>query len=308
MILKEEITNYLFYCQYQKRLDAKTVTAYETDLKQFAGFMEKKETGITKENLNAFVVELHRKYKAKSAKRKIASIRAFFNYLEEEEIIETNPMRQVRTKFKEELILPRVVPRDVMEQLLCYLYSLKGENSNDSWTRRMILRDIAVVETLFATGIRISELCNIRDDMIDLHEGVLRIKGKGAKERYIQIGNEDVLDVLRAYREKYRESICEHGYFFVNRYGNRLSEQSARRMLHKHTGQAQIEMNITPHMLRHTFATLLLEEEVDIRYIQKMLGHSSITTTEIYTYVSSKKQQEILRSKHPRNKMDVVQK
>lgn len=314
----KEIENYLFYCQYQKQLDEKTVQAYKAGLKQFTDYMEAKGK-IDRESINAYLVELHGKYKQKSVKRKIASIKAFYNYLEEEQRIaleegriseeaqkkDINPLRFVKTKFKEEIVLPKTIPPNIIEILLRYLYSVKSCESISAWNDALILRDIAVIETLFATGMRISELCSLKDEMFDLNEGILCIRGKGGKERFLQVVNKDVIMILKKYREKYKKDICRHGYFFVNRYGDRLSDQSARRMIHKHTKEAEISMNITPHMFRHAFATLLLEEDVDIRYIQKMLGHASIMTTQIYTYVTSRKQQEILRTKHPRNKMVV---
>lgn len=138
---------------------------------------------------------------------------------------------------------------------------------------------------------------------ISVKEGVIKIFGKGAKERIIQVGNTDVLEAVTEYYTAFAESIEATGYFFINRLGYRLSEQSVRNMITRYTNLAEIELHITPHMFRHSFATLLLEEEVDIRYIQQLLGHSSITTTQIYTHVSSKKQREILVTKHPRNKI-----
>ena len=110
------------------------------------------------------------------------------------------------------------------------------------------------------------------------------------------------------YYDCFRDDIEQSGYFFVNRYGERLSEQAARRMIHKYAEQMHVNMNITPHMFRHSFATYLMEADVNIRYIQKMLGHSSITTTQIYTYVAMEKEREILRTKHPRNGMRVGKK
>lgn len=170
--------------------------------------------------------------------------------------------------------------------------------------RLNIIRHIAVLELLFATGIRISELCSIRNCDIDLKEGLILIHGKGSKERLIQIPNKSVLLSLRTYYDS--KSLSRNTkYFFTNRLDNRLSEQSVRFMIRKYTSMAGIEEKITPHMFRHTFATMLLEEDVDIRYIQKILGHSSIITTQIYTHVSSNKQRDILDRKNPRNKIKV---
>ena len=139
---------------------------------------------------------------------------------------------------------------------------------------------------------------------MDLNEGILRIRGKGAKERIIQIANYDVLNSLKKYYNLNHETIVKKEYFFINKQGNVLSDQSARNMLKKHAENAGIKQNVTPHLFRHAFATFLLEEDVDIRYIQKMLGHSSISTTQIYIEVASEKQKQILKTKHPRNKMN----
>lgn len=305
MILREKINLYLHYCKFQKELDDKTIKAYRTDLEQFVAYIGEDEDNLSKENLNAYLLYIHSTYKQKTIKRKIASVKALFYYLEEENIIEASPFHKVKTKFKEEVVLPKIIPRDIIEQLLDYLYRMESSEECSEWKRKFILRDIAVIEMLFSTGLRISELCHLQSKFLDLKDGVLCIRGKGGKERYLQIGNSDVLNTLNMYKNCFANEIKEHGYFFVNRYGQPLSEQSARCMIHKYADAIQADMNITPHMFRHSFATYLMEEDVNIRYIQKMLGHASITTTQIYTFVTTEKEKEILRTKHPRNKMCV---
>ena len=303
MLLKEEINKYLNYCKFQKELNDKTIKAYKADLEQFITVIG--ENNPDKETLNSYLLYLHCMYKQKTVKRKIASVKALFHYLEEEEIIEINPFHKVKTKFKEEVVLPKIIPRDVIEQLLNHLYRERSIKEYSEWRKKIILRDIAIVETLFSTGLRISELCHLQSKYVDLKNGVLCIQGKGGKERYLQIGNNDVLSILNVYKKCFEDEIKKHGHFFVNRYGKPLSEQSARNMIHKYADEIQLDINITPHMFRHSFATYLMEEDVNIRYIQKMLGHASITTTEIYTYVTTEKEKEILQTKHPRNKMSL---
>lgn len=160
-----------------------------------------------------------------------------------------------------------------------------------------------ILEMLYATGMRISELCSLKSEHFDYNDYIVKIYGKGAKERLIQICNENVQLLIDRYKllVKPQESL----YYFTNRLHNRLSEQSVRNMINDYAKNAQISQHITPHMFRHSFATLLLEEDVDIRYIQQMLGHSSITTTQIYTHTSLSKQKAILSTKHPRNKFDI---
>lgn len=304
----EAIKEYIKYCREQRRLDEKTIKAYKNDLAQFADFCGQNDLLIAKDVIKSYIAGMHGQYKQKTVKRKIASVKAFYNYLENEEIIEINPMRKVKTEFREERILPRTIPASTIEQLLRHMYTIKADKRLTLWEQKILIRDISVVELLFATGLRISELCNLETERIDLEQGILCIKGKGAKERYLQVGNQTVLQQLNEYANIWKRELAKSDYFFHNRYGQRYSEQSARRMIQKYVNQAQIDMHITPHMFRHAFATLLLEEDVDIRYIQKMLGHSSILTTQIYTEVASKKQMEILKTKHPRNKMKIVEK
>ena len=133
-----------------------------------------------------------------------------------------------------------------------------------------------MIELLFATGVRISELCSLKPSDIDLESNNILIYGKGAKERILQIGNPEVISALNLYQETFKDDIESCGYFFVNRLQHKLSAQSVRFMINRYATLAGISQHITPHMFRHSFATLLLEQDVDIRYIQKMLGHSSI--------------------------------
>lgn len=305
MELEKETEKYLRYCEFQKELDDKTIRAYRADLAQFITFMEKYDDMMGKEEINSYLVFIHEKYKQKTVKRKIASVKALFRYLEEEEIIELNPFYKVKTKFKEEMVLPKIVPKNTIERLLNYLYKERESGDYTKRQKKYILRNIAVVEMLFATGLRISELCHLQSKYFDARTGVLCIQGKGGKERYLQIGSSDVLEILNVYKNEFADDINRHGFFFVNRYGQPLSEQSARRMIHKCAEAIHADRNITPHMFRHSFATFLMEEDVNIRYIQKMLGHASINTTQIYTYVATEKEREILRTRHPRNKMVV---
>ena len=164
-----------------------------------------------------------------------------------------------------------------------------------------------MIELLFATGARISEICSLKTESIDLTAKTVRIFGKGARERIIQIENSDVISILLRYTIAFSEYLRPDSYFFLNNRKNRLSEQSVRTIITNLEKEINSSIHITPHMFRHSVATLLLEEDVDIRYIQKILGHSSISTTQIYTHVTSAKQKEILRTRHPRNKIHIQQ-
>ena len=303
--LQRTVNEYLTFCEEQKRLDAKTLKAYRIDLRQFVEALENFSfPEITTNILEHFIATLHRKYKPKTVKRKIASLKALFHYLEYRDIISVNPFNKLQIKFREPVILPKIIPLHLIEALLTVMYREK-DAAQTEYQRMATLRDIAVIELLFATGMRISELCSLKPENVNLHDRNILIYGKGSKERTIQIGSDAVVHVLEEYKEVYKVGMESCGYFFVNKFRQRFSEQSVRTLINKYSSLAAIELHITPHMFRHSFATYLLESDVDIRYIQKMLGHSSITVTEIYTHVTMEKQRDILTAKHPRGKLRV---
>jgi len=301
--LKEAITDYLTYCEYQKKLNAKSIKAYTIDLEQLRRHTAS-ENIPTKPEISVYITYLHKAYSPQTVKRKIASIRAFLNYLEFEEIISENPMKKIKTKFHVPQVLPKTIPLTKIETILRAAYQ-ELKQAQTAYALNTSLRNAAMLELLFATGLRVSELCSLNAEYIDLENGKILIMGKGAKERVLQIGNPEVLSILRHYAEENTVRIRKTGCFFVNRLSSRISEQSVRFLIKRLCAKADVGQNITPHMFRHSFATLLLEEDVDIRYIQRMLGHSSILTTQIYTQVTMEKQRQILTAKHPRNKIFV---
>lgn len=302
--LENYITEYLEYCKYRKRLDSKSLKAYRIDLNQYASYSCSLQNYLSRNTLDSFITTLHKQYKPKTVKRKIASLKAFFHYLEYKDLLPDNPFNKLDVHFREAKLLPKTIPFHSIQRFLSVLYEQKS-HADSEYQLRCCIRDIAVIELLFATGMRISELCSLKPSDIDLANNTVLIYGKGAKERILQLGNPEVLSALILYQKTFQEDINSCGYFFVNRLKHQLSDQSVRFMINRYTELACIEQHITPHMFRHSFATLLLEQDVDIRYIQKMLGHSSISTTEIYTHVSNNKQKDILINKHPRNLMEV---
>lgn len=304
--LQINIENYLEYCRTQKRLDSKTIKAYCIDLHQFSEQIWITEASeLTVSLLETYIANLHQHYAPKTVKRKIASLKALFHHLEYKEIILHNPFAKLQLRFREPIILPKTIPLPTIEVLINTIYE-QYYNASSTYRKKGSLRDIAVIELLFATGIRISELCTIPYQNIDLQNNIIIINGKGAKERLIHICDEHVISILLKYYSKFVTAIHSCGYFFVNNIGNRLSDQSVRNMINRYCHLAGIHQHITPHMFRHSFATLLLEQNVDIRYIQTMLGHSSINVTEIYTHVTMAKQKDILKTKHPRKSLNII--
>ena len=302
--LNNLIKDYLQVCSARRNLDYKTIKSYSTDLQQYKKFNDTASYNwIDKTAIQKYIEYLHTVYKPKSIKRKVASLKAFFHYLEIEELININPFHKLQFKYKEPFILPKTIPINTIEQIIAFAYS-EYKNQTTRYGKKNTLQNVLILELLFATGMRISELCQLTLEEIVLHEYIIKIHGKGSKERLIQICNKSIQTLLDAYIRDYYSDTNSHKYIFTNRLHNRLSEQSVRNMINKYTKNAGVNIHITPHMFRHSFATLLLEEDVDIRYIQQMLGHSSITTTQIYTHISISKQKDILSTKHPRNKFD----
>lgn len=293
---------FLDYCQYQRNLSEKTLKAYRIDLQQFTQFMLQTDGNMNKSNLSQYLTALHKRYKPKSAKRKIASTKVFFSWLEYEDKITENPFAKIKSSFREPFLLPKTISLANINKILSSAYKNLAESQTE-YQYLCCLRDTAILELLFATGARVSEICTLKMQDVDLDNSYVKFYGKGAKERLIQIGNEAVLTILQKYAASFHTQISEAGYFFINRLHHPISDQSVRFMINKYTKIAGIQEHLTPHMFRHSFATLLLEEDVDIRYIQQLLGHSSITTTQIYTHISSNKQKDILTTKHPRNKL-----
>ena len=297
---KLHIDEFLNYCRYHKKLSDKTIRAYKIDLSQYGVFSNE----LSKQALGDYIEYLNKKYKPKTAKRKLATLKAFIHFLLLQDLIDFNPFDKLETTIKEPLLLPKTIPLGVIAKLISFSYQQIVFAKSD-YQIRSAVRNTAILELLFATGARVAEICTLRSDNVDLLGNSVKFYGKGSKERIIPIENFAVLSILRKYHSLFEKEIPDSGYFFVNKLGRRMTEQSVRNMINFYCKQCGVDMHITPHMFRHSFATLLLEEDVDIRYIQRMLGHSSITTTQIYTHVTSAKQKEILKTKHPRNKLNI---
>ena len=217
------------------------------------------------------------------------NLSSFFSWLEEEDHILKSPVKRIH-KIKTKTVVKEVISDESIEIL--------RDNCKEK-------RDLAIIDLLFSTGMRVGELVNLDIADIDFNERECIVYGKGDKERRIQIGNDAVIHILEEYKNNYLFEIQNCKHFFANQSGNPLSDQAVRRMINKYTSLAAIDLHITPHMFRHTFATCLLEADVDIRYIQEMLGHSSINITQIYTHVAVAKQKDILTTKHPRKDMHI---
>ena len=300
--MNNQIQQFLDYCESQKRLSKDTVKAYRIDLRQFVAFINENNLEISKETIGKYLSFLNEHYKLRSVKRKIMVVKIYFNFLLDEGLIVESPFQNMRIKLPPNNSLPRTIPFHTIDTLLVEAHR-QVDNAHTRNEQLHALRSAAILELLFATGIRVSELCSIKIDALDLSDGTLMIHGKGNKERMIEIENQEVLNTLRAYKEAEYNTTTD--YFFLNSRHRPMSDQSVRRIINRYATTIQAQKHITPHMFRHSFATLLLEADVDLRYIQQLLGHSSISTTQIYTHVSSTKLRNILATKHPRNKINI---
>ncbi len=296
--LVDEKDKYLIICKSLKGLSDLTLKAYKIDLKQFCDFMYQRDC-FNKNEINSYINMLHNRYKPKSAKRKVACVKAFYRYMEIEDIIDSNPFHKIILKYKEPIELPRTIPLNCIQDMLGYAYK-QNSVAITEYQEEVTLRNIVVIELLFSTGMRVSEISNLILSAVNLEDNTIRILGKGAKERIMCISN----DLSKAISGYLKIRTRKTDYLLQNKLGNRLSEQSIRYMVNDYANAVGAPLHITPHMFRHTFATELHNEDVDIRYIQQFLGHSSIATTQIYTHISTSKTREILELKHPRNKMN----
>ena len=284
------ISTYLDYCKTHKRLSSHTIRAYKNDLMQFYN--------SNYDNVESYIEHLTQSnIKTNTLRRKIACMKVFYNYLKYQNIIEENPFNQLRFQFRTEKILPKTIPHDILKSIFLYLEQRVVLSKTD-YQKQHAERNLLIISLLLSTGIRISELCHIHLKDINLSNKTLRIIGKGKKERILFLGDQTTFNLLETYINKNGKE--SNDFLFPGKHSPKpLSEQSVRLILKRIVEQNSLSKTITPHMFRHSFATMLLDNDVDIRYIQQILGHSSISITQIYTHVSHSKQKEILSSFNP---------
>ncbi|EQA3594868.1 tyrosine recombinase XerC [Enterococcus hirae] len=289
---------FLRYLIVERGYSEKTREAYEEDLTNFERFLtESGEDDLLKINHLDVRVYLSyltdERYSRSSISRKIASLRSFYQYLLKEEVIKENPFSYVHLK-KKNLKLPRFFYENEMQVLFD---SVKGEKPLD-------LRNQALLEVLYGSGIRLSECSNLKLAEIDFDSEVMLIHGKGNKERYAPLGS-FAQDALQEYFEKGRKVLMDkyhksHDYVFVNHHGEPITPTGIEYVLNQVIKKSSLDSSIHPHMLRHTFATHLLNNGADMRTVQELLGHANLSTTQIYAHVTKESLQKNYRSFHPR--------
>jgi len=301
------IQQFIRYLSLEKNASPHTCRCYKKDLEGFEDFL--KSSGMYLSPLGGVEIEkadrmairkyvsfLHRRNKKSSIARKISTLRSFFKYLTREQVVASNPAKSVSTP-KVEKTLPTTLTVDEAFRLMESPKRIPGKSSEAS--KENCLRDRAILELLYSSGLRVSELVGLNLDQLNLDLGVARVMGKGRKERIVPVGVK-AIEALKAYLEERGVSRGEDP-IFVNSFGGRLTTRSVGRLIKKYTRHSGIFRKVSPHSLRHTFATHLLDAGADIREIQEMLGHSSLSTTQRYTHVSLGRLMEVYDKAHPRS-------
>jgi integrase/recombinase XerC len=294
----EEIGRYARHLETERQASAHTLRGYRSDLEELRAFLlgdggRKRAIDvrrISRDDLRKFVATKLRSSRRSTVSRKVAAIRGFFRFLVREARIERSPATGLRAP-KVEKRLPVFLPIDDTERLL------NGMPTGEAWAER----DRAILETLYSSGLRVSELCSLDWESIDLENQCVRVLGKGRKERIVPIGD-IALDALAAYRARLAEEGIESSAVFVNRRGGRLTTRSVARFVRRHVLRSGTAVPATPHSLRHTFATHLLDQGADLRAIQELLGHASLSTTQRYTHVQLDHLMKAYDAAHPRAK------
>ena len=309
------IHQFIHYLSVEKNASPHTSRCYRRDLEGFEDFLKSSGMYLTPmgdveiEKVDRIAIRkylsfLHRKNKKSSIARKISTLRSFFKYLVREQVIPSNPAKSVSTP-KVEKTLPITLTVDEAFRLMESPKSI-SEKSSSEGSREKVLRDRAILELLYSSGLRVSELVGLNSNQLDLDLGIVRVMGKGRKERIVPVGRK-AIEVLKAYFEE-RGMLKGDEPIFVNSLRGRLTARSVGRLIKKYTRHSGIFRKVSPHSLRHTFATHLLDAGADIREIQEMLGHSSLSTTQRYTHVSMGKLMEVYDKAHPRSFKNVGRK
>lgn len=326
--LEDQFEPFLQYCLLQRRLAKSSVANYRIDLRFFHSFLNSLSPPVRdcdevdRKVLELYLEHLSRQYKVKTIKRKMSCVQSLFTYLERQELVEDTPFRRFRVHLQEGKAAPKSLTAPEMERFLQAVHQDPAAVAGKALLRKLAkdettvvkrmnraffwCRDAAILELLFAVGIRVAELCALRFEDLDTDAGVFHINGKGNRERTLHVADQEVQQVLADYLMVRRSVPVGHSYLFLSRFQEPLSTQGVRNLVDKYAKAAGIRKRVTPHVFRHSFATLLLESGVDIKYVQDFLGHSSISTTQIYLHLSEKSKRQVLAAHHPRSRMEVA--
>ncbi len=286
--MKKQIEQFLIHLMAEKNVSPHTLKAYTQDLNEFDAFVDKKPKNIDNLDIRTFLASLyHRNLKKSSISRKLASIRSFFKYLHREGYVKSNPAKLVSSPK-----VPKTLPKFLtIDEVFSLVETPKGETFKPT-------RDKAIIEILYSSGLRVSELTSLDISDLDIKETILRVKGKGRKERIVPIGTK-AMEAIKNYLPERISLRKKSPGLILNNRGGRLTQRSVRRILLQYSRMINLAGDLSPHTLRHTFATHLLHEGADLRSIQELLGHSSLSTTQKYTHLDIRQLTEVYDKAHP---------
>lgn len=297
--MKYTIKDFEFYLRKEKKASENTINSYLNDLKQFETFLAKhhkitKIEFVGEKEINGFLKSISKKYKSSTYSRKLTTLKQYFHFLKIEQIIPENYMQNISSP-KIESTLPDVLS---VREVIALMDAIKEGP--------LYLRNNALIELIYGSGLRVSELLNIKISDIHFNENYIVIKGKGNKERFVPITSA-ASKALKLYMSNSRQELYDKAKvktknLFLNQYGNPLSRQGFHKLLVTLKKDANIETALSAHTLRHSFATHLLENGMDLRSLQLILGHEDISTTQIYTHISQKHLTDVYLKTHPRSK------
>ncbi len=300
------VEKFLTVSRTEKNLSDRSIKAYRCDLSDFIKYLKKKKiSDLSTDDLRGYLSYLESRHLSDTTvKRKLATLKVFYNFLDGEEIGQDNPTKKLQKKYRILKRLPRVLSIYEVQQLLRCSYKkyLEMRNKNDNRIY-FALRDVIILEILFSTGIRIDELVKLTIEDLDIRAGTLLITGKGRKERLLFISNHEIKQLLNKYLDLRLAMLPETKALLLNRFHHPLSVHSIGGIFKKCLNTAGIRKHYTPHCLRHTMATMLMENGADVRSVQEILGHSQISTTEIYLSVSSGRRQAVLSKFNQRDQI-----
>ena len=286
--MNKHIEQFCSSLKVERDVSLHTLRAYTKDLEDFSSFTDKKLSSINNLDIRDFLASLHhKKLKKSSIARKLATIRSFFKFLHRENIVKKNPAKLVSSP-RVQKTLPRFLTVDEV-------FALMDSPSGDSFQAS---RDRAMLELLYSSGLRVSELCTLNINDFNIKESLVRVKGKGKKERIVPVGSKAV-DAINNYLPERVLLKKRSNALFLNTRGGRLTQRSVRRIVYKYSRMISLKGRFSPHALRHTFATHLLHGGADLRSIQELLGHSSLSTTQKYTHVDIVHMMEVYDKAHP---------
>ena len=289
---RKYIEEFIDYLRYEKKYSENTIASYQNDLKKAYIFFKKDFKDLSKKDIQNYIQSLSKKESASSVSRTISTLKSFYKFLQINRYTKNNPLGTISNP-KTIKKLPKVLSEKEVDKLL-----------DINLKTHFDYRNKAMLELMYSSGLRVSELINLKVNDIDLKNASVRIFGKGSKERIVPL-DDYAIEALDNYIKYYRKSLFKHGennYLFLNNHGNKMTRQGFFKILQKIAKEKNIKSELSPHTLRHSFATHLLKHGADLRSIQELLGHSDISTTQIYTHITSERLQKNYEEFHPHGK------